>query len=311
MSSRGASARLVILMYHRVLKNPDPLLHDVIDAAEFEKHAATLARNFNVLHLSDAAVRLQEGTLPPRAAVITFDDGYRDNFEVALPLLEKYSIPATFFVAAGFLDGGMMWNDRIIETVRRSKGSKIDLSNVGLGVHSIVSNDDRINTIMSLINQLKYQPLSLRLELVSRISPEVGQQLPDDLMMSSSQVLGLSEHGMEIGGHTLNHPILSRLDSIQAETEILAGRKKLEEIIGKRVGVFAYPNGRPGTDYQREHVDMLKKIGFDCGVSTSWGCATSLSDIMQLPRIAPWDRSTLGYLARVMLAYRQNQAVYL
>lgn len=311
LSSRGPRARLLILMYHRVLRRRDPLVPDAVDEAEFETQLGVLARNFTPLPLSEAAVRLRDGTLPPRVVVVTFDDGYRDNHDVALPLLERYGVPATFFIATGFLDGGIMWNDMVIEALRRAQGSAIDLTPLGLGVHPVTDDDARYRSILALIRRLKYEPPAERQEHVARIAAVTGQPLPDDIMMSSRQVLELSERGMEIGGHTLNHPILSRIDARQAEREIVEGRSHLEEITGSKVRSFAYPNGKPGEDYRREHVDMLHRNGFSCAVSTSWGCATYRSDIMQLPRIAPWDRTASRFAARLLLAYRQDQAEYL
>ena len=91
---------------------------------------------FNVIPLLDAVRHSAAGTLPPRAACITFDDGYADNAEVALPILQRHKLHATFFVATGFLNGGRMWNDTIIELVRRAPDGVLDFSAFGLGVPS-------------------------------------------------------------------------------------------------------------------------------------------------------------------------------
>ena len=112
--SRG----LLILTYHRVLEAEDPLRRGEITQHAFAKHLRVLRRWFNVLQLSKAWRRTRDRTLPARAVAITFDDGYADNAELALPILRHEGLPATFFVATGFLDGGRMWNDTIIESLR-------------------------------------------------------------------------------------------------------------------------------------------------------------------------------------------------
>jgi peptidoglycan/xylan/chitin deacetylase (PgdA/CDA1 family) len=119
--SPGADrARLSILIFHRVLPKADPLFPDEVDAERFDHICAWVRQWFNVLPLPDAARRLREGSLPPRALAITFDDGYADNFDVALPILQRHGLVASFFVATGFIDGGRMWNDTLIESVRRA-----------------------------------------------------------------------------------------------------------------------------------------------------------------------------------------------
>ena len=108
---------------------------------------------FNVLPLGEAVTRLGEGRLPERPLAITFDDGYADNAAVAAPILLGLGIPATFFVATGFLDGGRMWNDTVIEAVRAAAGPVLDLAPLGLGEHAIATHDARRATIDRLIRR--------------------------------------------------------------------------------------------------------------------------------------------------------------
>ncbi len=308
LSGTGSSSRLLILMYHRVLETTDPFLPDDINVDEFTIQMQVLARNYRTFTLSEAARRLSEHSLPRRSVVVTFDDGYRDNCTVALPILVKYGVPATFFVASGFLGSGSMWNDTVIESLRRADPGVLDLTGAGLGRHRIADDPDRIAVINELIKTLKYHSMETRQSLVDELSGVVGKPLPDDLMMSPEQVRKLFDSGMEIGGHTRRHPILAKVDADNAEEEIVAGRETLEDIIGARISAFAYPNGRPGRDYRREHVEMLRRNGFETAVSTAWGCAVQNSDRLQLPRIAPWDRTALKFNLRLLQGYRQSGA---
>src|SRR5689334_21931860 len=110
-SGKDRKAALVVLTYHRVLEAPDPMLPDEPDAAQFAAWLDALAQTFSVLSLVEALALRKEGRLPPRTLCITFDDGYANNAEIALPILLSRGLKATFFVATGFVGNGRMWND--------------------------------------------------------------------------------------------------------------------------------------------------------------------------------------------------------
>jgi peptidoglycan/xylan/chitin deacetylase (PgdA/CDA1 family) len=303
LSPSGRRARLSILIYHRVRLSPDSIFPNAPDADVFESQIAALVRHFNVLSLSEAVERLRKNSLPARAACITFDDGYADNAEIALPILRRCGVTATFFIATDFLNGGRMWNDTVIEAVRNAAGAVLDLREFGLGRHEIATNEQRRQTIRSLLGALKYSSSSQRNEKANLLSEIVGVKLADNLMMSFKQVQNLHATGMEIGGHTASHPILARLEAREARREISQGKIQLEELIHAPIRLFAYPNGKPGVDYHGEHVKMVERAGFEAAVSTAWGAADSATDIYQLPRFTPWDKGPTRFLLRLL----QNQ----
>jgi peptidoglycan/xylan/chitin deacetylase (PgdA/CDA1 family) len=281
--------KLQIFIYHRVLPEPDVLFPDIVDGKAFAAQMEWIRDCFCVLPLNDAVESLFDNTLPRRAACITFDDGYADNVEIALPILQRYELPATFFIASDFLDGGRMWNDSVIEAVRRYLGEYIDLGALGLGKHSVVTVPERRTAVYALLDQLKYLPISQRAARVDELVAALAVDMPKDLMMSTDQVKSLHAAGMDIGGHTCGHPILAKLQVDQARREIGDGKARLEEIIRAPVRLFAYPNGKPLRDYTREHVGIVRDMGFKAAVSTAWGVATGASDRFQLPRFTPWD----------------------
>ena len=294
--SPGGTRGLSILVYHRVLAHPDPLFPALVDTGRFGLQLDVLARCFNVLPLPEALSRLRSGSLPTRAASITFDDGYADNEAIALPLLRARGLHATFFVAAGFLDGGRMWNDTVIESIRLTPLRSIDCGFLGMGQVPLDTAGAKRGAVDMLLAALKYRPVHERAELVARIADDSRAELPDALMMRSAQVRSLHAAGMEIGAHTVNHPILARLSGPAARGEIASGRDVLEGITGSKVGLFAYPNGKPGQDYLPEHVGMVRALGFDGAVTTAWGAG---NDLFQLPRFTPWDRSPLRFALRL------------
>ncbi len=294
--------RLLILIFHRVHAQADPLAPHEPDAARFDALLGLLRRSFRVLALGPAVAALREGTLPSRALAITFDDGYADNAEVALPLLRKHGLPATFFVATGFLDGaGCMWNDRLIESVRATRCARADFGAAGIGLLALDGAQQRQHAIDVLIGHAKYLAPDARTAFVAdaqRTLAVTGSFA--DLMMSAAQVRALHAGGMENGAHTMAHPILARLDDAACRAEIEGGRTRLAQIIDAPVDLFAYPNGKPGRDYEGRHVELVRRLGFRAAVSTAPGAAARGDDLFQLPRYTPWGPTPARWSALLL-----------
>jgi peptidoglycan/xylan/chitin deacetylase (PgdA/CDA1 family) len=308
--SRGPGGhRLVTLLYHRVPERPDPLCPDLLELPVFALHMEALAANFNVLPLSTALDRLRLGTLPPRAVAITFDDGYADNYQVALPVLRRFGLPAAFFVAAGFLDGGCMFNDLVIEACRVVPEGPWDTGSDALGVRQVPGGAGRVQLAGELISRLKYLSPVDRLAAARELLRRAGGVAPAHLMMTSEEVRGLHRAGMEIGGHTLTHPILARLPAEEAAREISAGKAALESLLGAPVPLFAYPNGKPADDYLPRDVDLVRQAGFVAALTTVWAGATPDADTYQIPRVGSWDRDRNRFCVRLLRCYRQRPAV--
>ena len=303
LGGRAPDVRLSTLIFHRVLPGLDPLFPGEMYSERFDSVCGWISRWFNVLPLDQAARRLDAGTLPPRALAITFDDGYADNHGIAAPILRRYGLSATFFVATGYLDGGRMFNDTVIEALRRTKLDKLDVSPLGLaglGRLPLTTIAERRAAIDALIGAVKYLEPGVRQRTVDELARLARVESPTDLMMTRDQVRSLAVGGMQVGAHTRSHPILARLSPGEAKAEILGGKADLEGIMGREVDLFAYPNGRPGVDYTADSVQVVKSMGFAAAVSTNWGVARKGCDLFQLPRFTPWDRGALGFALRSM-----------
>ena len=161
---------------------------------------------------------------------------------------------------------------------------------------------ERTAVIDLLLPRIKYLTLPGREEAITSLQKvcRVGA-LPTDLMMNSDQVRDLHRSGMEIGAHTVNHPILTSITSSEAEREIDEGKRGLESLIDAPVNVFAYPNGKPNQDYDHSHVAMAKNLGFIGAVSTAPGVAQTGDDVFQLPRFTPWGKSLAVWGGRLGL----------
>lgn len=298
----GARARLSIFIFHRVLPRKDPLFPEEMDAAQFEAVCSWFRKWFNVLALPEAHARLRTGSLPARAVAITFDDGYADNHAVALPILGRHGLSATFFVATGFVDGGVMWNDRVIAAIRDTRHRELDLGACGVpGLQrpSLITIEQRRGAIDAVLPAIKHLPAQHRLEIADCIVRASGVRMPTELMMTSEQIRALHRAGHVLGAHTISHPILRTLDDSAARIEIEGSRTFLEQMLQCRIGLFAYPNGRPDQDYGAATVRLVKAAGFDASVTTARGAATGATDSFQIPRFTPWDRVRWRFGLRV------------
>lgn len=298
LARRAAGAqRLTILTYHRVLAEPDPLLPGEPDAARFRAQLEFLVRHCTVLPLPEAVERLAQRDVPPGAVAVTFDDGYANNCEVALPLLQTLGVPATVFVATGLLDGGLMFNDALLELVRRAPSADLDLRGEGLGRLPLGTIPQRRATWAALVDAIKYRATDERLAFARRLAAAAGVTLPGNLMLTTAQLRALHAAGIDIGGHTCSHPILARLDAATASVEITASHAVLTRLLGTAPTSFAYPNGALGRDFGPEHMAMVRAAGYRLACATTRGCAAPGDDAFALPRTTLWGRDEHG-LAR-------------
>lgn len=288
-SPQGRRGRLAVFCYHQVLTESDPFRAGEPTAREFAQDIELIDNVFTLMPFGEAVLRLTSNTLPKRAACITFDDGYANNHSLAAPILEKAGVPATFFIAGGAVDDGVMWNDLVIDAIVGSGGAPIiDEKYAFLELPESAATTSEV--VAALISQLKYRPMSERWDIACGLYRDnVSSDLPR-LMMSREMVRDLSAKGFEIGGHTINHPILMELSDDDASDEIRRCRGWVQSVTGTAPVVFAYPNGKTGTDFDKRHLGMVANAGFEAAASTDWALATSATHPLSVPRIGPWWR---------------------
>ncbi len=302
-------ARLSILIYHRVLAEPDPLRPDDPGIKAFEQQVRLVSDHCRVLPLAEAIERLYAGNLPRGAVAITFDDGYADNYTNALPILQGFGAHATFFIATGFLNGGWMFNDRVIEALRYTTQQTAELPELGLDRIPIENLSERREAARAIIRAIKHRAPMERQTLLDLILDRLGN--PDcghAPMMSDQQVRGLHEAGMGVGAHTVTHPILQTLNEEEVRWELTESRAYLERLLGAPVPLFAYPNGKPGNDYTSRETRLLREAGFLAAVCTAPGGADRSRDRFQLPRYTPHGRGSARFLIQLMRCSREEAA---
>jgi peptidoglycan/xylan/chitin deacetylase (PgdA/CDA1 family) len=305
---------LAVLTYHRVAREPDPLRGRMLTAGEFRGQMRMLSRFFRPVALAAGLRTLRAGTLPPRSVAVTFDDGYADNVQVALPILLAEGVPATFFISTSYLDGGRMWNDTVIEALRQIQPGDHRFRHAVDGVLRVPADGARRPLVLSLHEQLKHLPDDERRDAAAELAALADGPLPSDLMMRRQDVGALLEAGMDVGGHTRTHPILAGLEAAKAEEEIAGGLEDLVSLTGRAVTRFAYPNGRRGRDYGDREVAILRRLGVEAALVTDRGIVRPDSDPLQAPRLAPLHKNAVRFAVALWRAYlapdwRPEQAV--
>jgi len=292
--------RVCVINYHRVLHAPEPLLASEPDVHTFRWQMELLARCFHVMSLHDALQAVASGKVPQRAVCITFDDGYRSIHELALPILREFGLPATAFITSGYIGQGSMWNDRIIDAVQALPAGPLNLADIGMGTYQLHDMAARKSSLEALIERSKYLPPAARDSLVDRLDLLAGKEMAHAPMLTRDMIVDLDRHGVDIGAHTVSHPILTSLDDDSARREITSGKAQLEAILGKPVRLFAYPNGKDGKDFDARHVAMVREAGFDAAFTTAPGSFSRDHDRFKLPRSRPWDDAPLTFGLRLL-----------
>ena len=289
--------KLSILIYHQVLAAADPMRPSEPTAEVFDWQMRLLRDYFTPLSIDEALQHLKHNTLPANAVCVTFDDGYLNNLTVAQPILAKYAIPATVYVATGFSNGLNMWNDRLIYLFADATRQQLTLDD------SLVTLGDwqnRRSQAQQWLKKLKYLPLNERLAKIEQfyLQNNATEQAP--LMMTPAQVKQLAQCGVTIGAHTINHPILKVLPEEQQQQEISRSKQQLEEWLGQSVQHFAYPNGVQGVDFDDTTTEIVIRSGFASAVVTNWGVSDANTAPHLLKRFTPWDKTPARFHLRLV-----------
>jgi len=273
-----------ILMYHRVNDDRDPFFPSV-PVKVFEQQMAYIARTYRVLTVEDLADRSARGKLPSNALAVTLDDGYRDNLTHAAPILARYGLPATVFLATGFIGTAEVpWFDRLAMALKATKATSLNLRS-GITV-SLGGEAERLCAMRLVLQHLKRLHDDERRRMLDQFLETLAvtdQKWFKNLMLSWDDVHALRGLGFSIGAHTVNHPILSRVSTERAWTEIVGSRTMIESACGALPRAFAYPSGHPG-DYTETVTRLVRDAGFKCAVTAHFGVNTRRTSLYELHR---------------------------
>lgn len=307
LSTVGNPQGFTLLMYHGVLERPDPYSSSGIHLSMFEAQLAMLSRFCSVISLDEITDRIERGQrLPPRCVALTFDDGYRSMHTLAAPLLRRYRLPAILYVAVQAIERGFLWPDLLRYTIQNAHDPRVELETLQDGEprsFELVSLSDRIQTARQLNLRLKQLQNGDKWRVLDELARKLLGRSPDDvtipgLMLSWDQLRSMARDGVEIGAHTMTHPVLTRMPEQEAEDEIRTSRRALEQALGVPVRHFAYPNGQP-EDFSPAVRRLVEEAGFRSACTTVQGCNRPSDDRLTLKRIDGKQHS-LRRLARIM-----------
>lgn len=292
LARRQWRGQLAILTYHGIETEPmSPPCSYVIDVETLRRELKYVGRCFNVLPIEEALERLRDGTLPDRAAVLTFDDGTRNLATNAAPVLRDLGLPAAIFVVTAPMGTGeALWPDRLWLAFANTKETEIDLSSIGLGTPSLQGVAERGAACEAAVARLKTFPDAERLEhvdsLVAALGAEIDAYGGPFQMLSWDEARELADGGLiSIYPHSATHPILSLCPDDKVRAEITESCAALERQLGRRPTVFAYPNG----DFDERAKEALRHNGVTWALATTKGFANADSDPLALPRIGIGD----------------------
>jgi peptidoglycan/xylan/chitin deacetylase (PgdA/CDA1 family) len=279
-----------ILLYHRVAElDRDPQLL-AVSPANFAEHLQILRRKTNVVALRDM-VRNLDSDSSPRSVALTFDDGYADNLIYAKPLLERYETPATVFVVSGHVgtDREFWWDD-LDRLLLRSEDS-------GWSVEERTESEPRHVEYRSTHAKLRASHPKRRDEMLGELQKRVNggaRSRTGYRALSREELVQLADGGLvEIGAHTVTHPVLARLDCAEQTQEIEQSKKDLQEWLGQPIHSFAYPYGGK-SDYDGNSVGSVRQAGFRMACSNFPGMVWRSTNRFELPRflVRNWNGET-------------------
>lgn len=279
-------SQISILAYHRVGPQTDEWSVNPLCEKIFDYHINYLSKNFKIVSLSNLSEMIRNGNLPEKAVVITFDDGYKDNYEFAFPILKKYNAPATVFLATGHVEEkNLFWWDKINYVLFHTDMESIDLNPIG--TYQLCSNEDKLIAGLNIQEKLKKMDNDKKetviAELINLTDVNIPEKLGKKYLLSWNEIKKMSKNGIEFGSHTVTHPILTNVSLDRAKWEIINSKKCIEENLETEVKSFAYPNG----DFNAKLSSIVENFGFSSSVSVfpMQLLKNSVSELYQLSRI--------------------------
>jgi peptidoglycan/xylan/chitin deacetylase (PgdA/CDA1 family) len=255
-----------ILLYHRVCPRNDNWSLKPFNPESFERQMEYFYQNYEILPLNRLVQYIHQGkSFPDKSVVITFDDGYKDNYLYAYPILKKYHIPATIFLTTGHIGSSkLFWFDEVSYVIQLTTFNQLEFEE--LGSYPLRTEIDKFRASHIIINKLKKLPEERKRRLIEKLintcQVDIPANLGKELLLSWDEIEEMHGDGVAFGAHSVNHPILTNLPLEEAQREILRSKKDIEEKLGQTVTAFSYPNG----DFNPEIIKFIKD-NFICAVT--------------------------------------------
>jgi peptidoglycan/xylan/chitin deacetylase (PgdA/CDA1 family) len=292
------------LAYHSIADDPqktDLIIGVSRGRDEFERHMKILAQKFHPVSIADVANFAQgKGKLPPKAVAVTFDDGFADNYEVAFPILQRYGIPASFYIMVEAVEQGTLpWYCRLRYAFNVAEVPAWKDLNSGHTYNLDVLAERKAAQSLSWdtgarLTGAAQQAYVGRCEHDLEVEPV---KAPHGFMMTWDQVRTLRRAGHIVGAHTLWHPNVAQVTAPEARAEITESKKRLEEKMGEPVEHFSYPHPALNPHWSSHTLELTKEAGFKSAALTTYGAVRKGDDPHALKRLytpADIDHFTLN-----------------
>jgi len=279
--------KLIILAYHSVTKDKVRFEGLQVSIENFEKQIRFLKTNFDIISIEKAMKYIEDHSSKIlNKLVITFDDGYKDNFDIVYPILKKYEVPFTIFLTTDPIENhDLIWTNKLRDYIEQSNMPILKIGEKdSLNIATDIEKEQAINYLKK---KLKTVENIERIALLNNIYRQIGYKFFHDKcyeMLSVEQIKILSRNGVSFHSHSVSHPIVSRLKKTEFEYELLESREKIYQWTGNRPVYFAYPNGKP-TDFTEESKELLSNMGYKAAFTLIRGTNDNLTDRYEMKRI--------------------------
>jgi glycosyltransferase involved in cell wall biosynthesis/peptidoglycan/xylan/chitin deacetylase (PgdA/CDA1 family) len=286
----SSSHGINILAYHRVNNDCFDPLNMNIEISTFEKQIRYIKRHYKVITLSKAVEILKEHKeIPENLIVITFDDGYKDFYLNAYPILSKYKIPAVLFLSIGAIEQKhVLWFDTVVSVIKMTKKEDFDLTKVGLRKFAINSVDNKKKAINEIVCFLKRSSLKERNNIVSYLFNESGCDSNEinssNPLLDWEELKSMNNELVAFGSHGMTHTILQNLDEKEIENEIVKSKEIMKVKTGLDIHFFSYPNGGIN-DFKENVKQQLAENAYIAACTLIKGSNNGSSDLFALKRI--------------------------
>jgi peptidoglycan/xylan/chitin deacetylase (PgdA/CDA1 family) len=267
---RSASSKFGILCYHRVGTEGVPVFSR-LEPGVFEKQMRYLKKHYRIVSLGRLCRELKDGGKVRPTLAITFDDGYRDLYTHAFPVLQKYEIPATIYLIGKCMETGEApWYDRIFVALESAPDPILEVELSEPRKFSLTDPATRAAVAWQIVCYLRSIPDTQRRQWCASFE----QRMPvpsaevQGRMLNWDQVRAMRKGGVFFGAHTMTHPSVSRLESDALQNEILQSKELLEEGLQTSFEDFAYPFGKP-SDCSMAAENLLSRSGYRSAVTTT------------------------------------------
>jgi CelD/BcsL family acetyltransferase involved in cellulose biosynthesis/peptidoglycan/xylan/chitin deacetylase (PgdA/CDA1 family) len=294
---KTSAPKFVILCYHRVGSGGVPL-YSGLPPQVFEAQMEFLSNRYRVVSLETLTQELSQPGPAEQSVVITFDDGYRDVYTHAFPVLQKYRIPATIYLTVDVIESNSVaWYDRIFLALGIAPGEKLDVRLDRPRRFLLSSPAARLRAAEEIISYLRTVPNEARCDFCRELEKLIPLPTEDtaNRMLTWEQIQQMQRGRVSFGSHTLSHPAISRLNPAALDHELRESKARLEEKLGAFVGDFAYPFGKPA-DYGNTP-DAVARCGYRTASTTNWGINTPGVNLHELKRVSIGEERRLSAFA--------------